>query len=679
MIKIIIVSASASLAVTAQAQQIEEIAVIGTRTEQAVGELPANVALLDQQRLSELAATHAQEALRQIPGVGYQRGNGQESLPSIRSAVLTGAGACGNVLVMEEAIPVRSAGFCNVNELFDTHYEQASRLEVVRGASTAFYGSNALLGAINVSLNVAQSNSVSIEAGPHDYWRAKGSVGWGDEYKGRLFLSLTDDGGFRDDSGYDQQKLSWRQQAQLGLWSVDLGATFTHLDQQTAGFITGEDAYLDESLVRRNFDPEAFRKTESARAWARFERSFGAHTLTLTPYLRATDMDFRLHFLPGDPLEQNEQTGFGWQSAFATKVSDSLTWTAGIDGEFASGELQQTQDEPTQGSRFLQATIPTGTHYDYQVDAQQLAGFFHIDWQPSERWRMLLGGRLERIEYDYDNRGLDGRTRDDGSECGFGGCRYSRPADRTDTFTHFSPKLEIQYQASDAWRWHASLADSFRAPQATELYRLQRAQSVADLDEVRATHAEIGVRYQQANTDVGLSLYRIDQSNVIIRDADFFNIDGQKIDSTGVELQLQQRLSDSWSISLAASVAEHEYASDLELGGIQINGNEVDTAPKFIGSASLSWQATSKWQNILEVHRTSRYYLEPGNQFDYPGHTLMNLRSHYQFTDSLLASVRVFNLTDELFAERADYTSFTDQRYFPGEPRSVYAELSWKF
>ena len=46
--------------------------------------------------------------------------------------------------------------------------------------------------------------------------------------------------------------------------------------------------------------------------------------------------------------------------------------------------------------------------------------------------------RAERTHYDYDNRMLDGNTRDDGSACGFGGCLYTRPADR-DGLGHDGP------------------------------------------------------------------------------------------------------------------------------------------------------------------------------------------------------------------------------------------------
>ena len=435
---------SVALSHAVVAAPIDEVAVIGTRTETSLSELPNNISVLESDLLQSLSAVHIQQALSQVPGVNYQRGNGQESLPAIRSAVLTGAGACGSVLVMEEVIPVRGAGFCNVNELFDTHFEQAGRIEVVRGANSAFYGSNSLTGSINISLPVQGQDFVALELGANQYVRAKGALA----YRlpdlatlGRVYLTVSDDGGFRAQSGYRQHKLSWRQRSELRHWQIDAGFTLTDLDQETAGFVVGLDSYRDPVLREQNLDPEAFRDTRSMRGWLTMTRALGDNTLTITPYIRDTEMDFRLHFLPGDPLEQNQQSGFGWQSSLRGELSRGWEWAIGIDADFTQGQLRQSQDAPTRGSAFLRETIPTGIHYDYQVDARQLGAFAHVKWRADTRWRVIADLRLESMHYDYDNLSLDGRTRDDGTACGFGGCRYSRPADRRDRF--FAPLTQV--------------------------------------------------------------------------------------------------------------------------------------------------------------------------------------------------------------------------------------------
>lgn len=656
---------------------IEELSIIGNRSPQAISDSAHNISQLNSAELQSVAAVHIQQALSRIPGVGLQRGEGQESLPSIRSAVQTGAGACGSVLILEETIPVRGAGFCNVNELFDTHFEQAQQIEVVRGASSAFYGSNALNGSVNVSLAAQGDNQLSFELGPNEYRRAKVAANTG---IGRLYLSVADDGGFRDDSGYRQSKLSWRHAGEWGEWQWQAGATYTDLDQETAGFIEGENAFLSEVLSRQNLDPEAFRDTQSFRAWLKTQREFdNGHRFQSSVFVRDTDMAFLLHFLPGDPLEQNAQQGFGWQSAYTLPLSTNIELSLGFDGDLTDGSLRQTQDAPTRGSAFLQETIPVGVHYDYQVDARQLAVFAQADWALSSRWQVLAGLRLEQIDYDYDNLSLDGRTRDDGSECGFGGCRYSRPGDRSDQFTHLSPKLELSYQANEYWQFSLIAADTFRAPQATELYRLQRDQSVAELDLVQSTSFEASARYQSQNLRFAASIYTIDGDNQIIRDSDFFNRNGQGVASRGLELSLVQQLSDQWSYTLAAAFARHEYDSDLFINDRNINGNQVDTAPETTANLSIKWQPQTRLAIEADVFHVSDYFLEPNNDFSYQGHTLLNLRASYQLSDAWRTQLRLLNAADRRYAERADFTNFTQQRYFPGQPRRVFAEVSYRF
>ena len=84
-------------------------------------------------------------------------------------------------------------------------------------------------------------------------------------------------------------------------------------------------------------------------------------------------MRFRMHFLPGKPLETNAQKGVGVLSQFHYVINDSLSADIGLDVEYTEGELTQSQDSATEGSAFLVETIPAGKHYDYDVDATLFA------------------------------------------------------------------------------------------------------------------------------------------------------------------------------------------------------------------------------------------------------------------------------------------------------------------
>ena len=662
---------------------IEEIMVISsTRRPEPISNVNASVSVLSEEDLQLIAHTHIQVAANRLAGVNINRNNGQESLTAIRSPVLTGAGACGAFLLAEQGIPLRAAGFCNVNELFDAHTENAQRIEVIRGPGTAFYGSNAVHGLINVLLPRPQAGGeVTMEFGPRGSLRANGRIGFeNDNFKHMFMVNGTSENGYRPDSGVDQQKLSWLyEHSTAGGFELEGGFTATNLNQETAGYIIGTDSYKDSTLRRENPNPEAYRDNQSLRAWTRISKKLDSDwELVLTPYYRKADLNFIQHFLPGLPTEDNEHQSFGMQFATYKTFSAQSMLALGFDAESTEGSLLQQQRFPTVSFPALVAQTPVGKHYDYDVDATQLAPFAHYQHYWDNGFDISLGLRYERMEYDYDNNMLTGRTREDGTVCGFGGCRYNRPADRSDTFANWAPKVGIRYQFNDSHNIQARVNKGYRAPQATELYRLQNTQTVADLDAVEIDSYEIGFEGAQGNWQYGITAYLMDKDNEIITDSARINLNNSHTRHKGVEFSGGLQLTEQWRLQGAYSYARHTYENDELSGGININGNDVDTAPRRFGSFQLQWRPSDELLTELEWVSMGPYYANPENTSRYKGHDILNLRTRWQASSNLAFSMNLMNLADKEYAERADF-SFGNDRYFPGEPRRMFLAVNWKF
>ena len=178
---------------------VEEIQVVSTsRQPQNLSDTNSAISVLEENELRLVAHSHYQESLNRLPGVNVHRNSGQESLVSIRSPVLTGAGACGAFLIAENGIPLRSNGFCNVNEMFDAHTEKAQQIEVVRGPGSAFWGSNAVHGLINVVLpEPGEVGDIRLEIGPRGSYRAQGAIGYDlGDFKQTLLLAVAVKKGF---------------------------------------------------------------------------------------------------------------------------------------------------------------------------------------------------------------------------------------------------------------------------------------------------------------------------------------------------------------------------------------------------------------------------------------------------------------------------------------------------
>ena len=658
---------------------IEEIAVTARRRAGDAQGVGRSLSVLDIERLGGLPGqTHVQEALVRVPGMNLQRGNGQEYLPALRSPVLTGAGACGALLTAEDGIALTSPGFCNINELFFAHHEAASRIEVLRGPGTAVYGGNALHGVVNViTARSAESSLAGLELG--SYGLARLRLNWFGESDSGLRLTAVRDRGFRDDSGYRQFKLNAFRSGGARSWEWIGALAVSGLDQDTAGYITGLDSYRDRQIARSNPDPEAFRRALNLRAWARLEyRAAEAWSLVLTPYLRYSRMRFRMHFLPGDPFERNGHSGTGLQTA---AYIDRGTWLviAGLDLEYTQGDLRQWQQGEAAGSAFVREVFPSGDHYDYEVDAGWLAPFFQLDLSLGGDWTASIGARYERARYDYRTMLPAGRTRDDLTPCGFGGCRYSRPANRGDSYGTFSPKASIMWGPVRNARAWLSVSHGFRMPQATELYRLQGEQATADLRPEQLRAVELGASLRADAFAAQVALYHMRKRDVLFRDAELFNRAGGGTRHEGFEIEASWQATSSLAVELTGSVARHRYDRDFFLGGVNLKGLDVDTAPRRFGGTRLRWQGQGDWQVELEWVWTSGYFMEPENRHRYPGHEILNLRARTALGERVIAYVRLLNLTGRAYADRADYTVFSGERYFPGRPRYLLAGLEWRW
>ena len=626
-----------------------------------------SITVVDADAIELTRANHVHELLVRVPGVWISRGSGHEHLTAIRSGVLTGAGACGEFLLLENGIPIRPAGFCNVNNLFEVNTEQAAAVEVVRGPGSALFGGNALHGVINaVTATSAEGWRGSFEAGPYDYTQVRlhgGSDQW------NISALSTSSGGYRDDTGYGQQKAYLGFAANVGDWDVATTVSATLLNQETGGFVRGFRAY-DSTARRSNPNPEAYRDAWSMRAASVWQRTLAdGRAVTVTPYVRRSSMAFLQHFLPGQPLEKNAQSSGGVALRF--DGGGRHRWSAGAVAELFGASLSERQDQPTQGSAFLMATRPAGTHYDFDVTGMTVAAYGDAGLELARDVELVGSARIERNSYDYDNHQRVGNTRDDGTPCGFGGCLYTRPADRDDAYTNIAGRLGVEWSRGAGAVVYAVAGLGFRPPQTTELYRLQSGQTVADLDSERLRSLEAGARGSLGLFDFDVAVYQETTRDLIFRDANGFNVSDGATDATGIEADVAWR-SGRHALEVASAWGRHRYAFTRNAGRGEriVDGNDVDTAPRWLGSAHWRW-ATDAVTSEFEVTYVGSHFINAANTARYGGHALLNWRGDWQVTPRVRLFARLLNLLDAAYADRADF-AFGSYRYFPGMPRQVY-------
>lgn len=660
---------------------IETIVTTANRSAQSHIKLIGNTSVIAKDAIESINAEHLNQVLSLASGVWLSRGNGQESLLSIRSPVLTGSGSCAEFLTLENGISLRAPGFCNVNQLFDSHFEISDQIEVVKGNNSARYGSNVIHGIINLTNTLYnQTPQATVDIASDDFYRFNGTYSHDfDDLSFGAAVTLSSDGGFQQSAGYQQQKVSAAAQHNFGNWQSTHHFTLTNLTQDTAGYLQqGENAYQDKSLLKINAFPDAYRDSLSLRYSINNKLKLDKSIWQITPYLRYNQMDFLMHFLPGTPVEENSQQSVGVQINRVGVISDKIKLKIGSDIDLTKGEVLQYQSNETESdSAFLRAVLPKGRHYDYNVFGQSYALFSQLDMALSSSQNAFVALRYDLTQYDYTNNISSGNLKDDGTPCGFGGCRYTRPSNQTNTFNDLSYSVGYSYALNEHTLIFVKVDDSFRAPHTAELYRLQNNQKDITIDSVDAKQQEFGIRFVNGTFFSELNIYNLEKQNAIYQDADRHYLNGLDTRHRGIELDLNWHLTGNIKARLNTSYAKHTYQNNPQ-NGPTIKGHEIDTSPRLIANAQIDWQVSDNVNTQFETRYLDGYYLDVENTQQYAGHTVSNLRTQLSLNERFSLSVAVLNLFDKRYAERADF-AFGNHRYFVGEPRNFSAQLKYQF
>lgn len=675
----------------------EVIVVTGTLQQSGVLSLAGNIDRILSDDIASVSSVHPSDILNRATGVHVQTNNGMESLPSLRSPVLTGPGAAGAFLFLEEGIATRSAGFANNNALSELNLAQAKEVEIIRGPASAVYGSNAVHGVVNVLTKAPRNGGdVTLIAGPNDRYQLQGTVGSESENQGVSGnIQAIDDGGYRDNSDFTSLKLGLRHDYVSGNDQFKTIVSGFVLDQNTAGFISSgdngsdcysstysdENLYKDSNAMEKNCDSDAYREWSSVRLATSWQRELSADSsFTITPYFRLNEMKFRQHYLPSKAIEENSHYSVGMINRYNWQVDQNLALVMGVDFEWTEGELTQTQQKSDTYS-FGKAR-QQGLHYDYKVDASMIAPYIQADWQLTEQLKFTGSVRFDATQYRYDNLIADGTTKADGSSCVNNSdeptaCLYKRPSDNNDSFDNTSTKLGFNYRLNNDTAFFGSWSQGFRAPQTTDMYRLQKQQLVGEIESEQLDSIELGLRGISNTLTYELVVYSMNKDNFFFRDAKGLNVTDGETSHKGLELSINYDLTEQFSLAVNYSYGQHEYEFDRASSGV-IKGNKVDTAPEQLANVRLAWKPTDNSQLELEWLHMGEYYLDPANEHDYSGHDLLQLRGSMALNNNTRLFARIENLTDEKYASRADY-AFGSYRFFGGQPRALHVGASISF
>ena len=148
----------------------------------------------------------------------------------------------------------------------------------------------------------------------------------------------------------------------------------------------------------------------------------------------------------------------------------------------------------------------------------------------------------------------------------------------------------------------------------------------------------------------------------------------------GVEADVRIALHETLTLQSAVTYAKHTYRFDRPTGNSAESisfGDDVDSAPRVMANTRLTWRPFDRLTAEAELVSMGSYFTDAANDHEYDGHNVLNLRAERGLTDTLAAFITVRNVTNELYAERADF-AFGEDRYFPGETRTFGFGLRYR-
>ena len=192
--------------------ELSPISVTATGVEESVLEQPLSTSTKGEEEVKLDQVIFQKDLLNSLAGVRIeQTGSVIGHTTAIRMPRTTSS----YYLFMQDGIPVQSSGFFNHNGLSYTTFQTASSVEVLKGAGTALYGSDAVAATVNVkSLTKPSKEQEIIIKG------MGGSDGYG---SGSVEMSDTidEDNAYRANASY-MHSSGWRDHTQTNRFEANI-------------------------------------------------------------------------------------------------------------------------------------------------------------------------------------------------------------------------------------------------------------------------------------------------------------------------------------------------------------------------------------------------------------------------------------------------------------------------
>ena len=677
-------------------EPVENITVTATKLPEEVDVIPAMLSTVSGDELRARNAQDLREALSLLAGVDVSPGS--DAGPAGSVPALWGLREFDAFLLVVDGVP--SGGAFNP-ALATLDLTNVQRIEVLRGAAPVSFGATSFVGAIHV-IHYPPGETPGraiVEIGDRDTYRA--ALSFDLPGVGPVKHSLTINGESRefsqDDSKVERFHALYRAGADLGIGKVHLDVDGVVLrqdpysphprdgDSLSAAFpldanVNPSNAKADQDRVQLNVGLD---RKLGALEWTTLY-SF-AHTAfrNVRGFLREPPPD-RTTPTTADGFAQDvDTTDMYFDTYLSARPLENLRLLGGVDWLYGDG-TQHSQN-------FEYEVLPTGEsrpssgslHVDELTrldDRRHFVGIYSVaDWQPSERWDVTGGVRLNETLESRDGRVVDNTGEGAPPESSSDDRDKFRPSGMVGaSYALWTSGLDRLAVFADYRNTYKPAAVDFGPEAEGEILEPETAES---------WEAGLRGRLLQDRLAWTASYFHMDFENLVIAE----NVKGLpalasagKEEFQGVELEASYRVTDD--LTCGASYAYHRAKftdfDRLQADGTrqQLAGNYLELSPKHLAAAGFVFAPSDGPRASFVWRYIGSRFLDKSNTAEADSFQTVDAGLGYRFgswTRPVTFRIDGVNLTDS----RAPVTEseLGDAQFYRMPGRTVLGSIAVEF
>lgn len=491
----------------------EELIVTGSYNPVTNEQLSSSVSVINHDELLQLSNNSVIDALRQIPSLWVEEQGGPGGITSI---ALRGAEA-NHTLVLLDGVqlndPTNTRG--GAFDLNSINIESIERIEIIRGAQSAVYGSDALAGVIHIITKTPGKATTTLNAsiGSDDYASTGLSTSGKINNLGYAFSLQTKDAGEPVPGSTAKNtefssRLNWQQE------NHTLNFNYRYFDGERTSF--PEQSGGPEFATSRDLDASDYKDQSAGLSWAAQATDSWQSKVSASWYQRDEDLTSP-GILPFDAVPPNgsvidfNRTTFSWINT----LGNQQKFWANI------GVETKKEDGISEGYLFAPDVYPVNFALDRQIDS----AFINLNGYVTDA--LLIQASVRRD----DAEGFDA------NESGQVGAR-----------------LEV----NDNWTLFANWGEGFKLPSFFALGHPLVGNDELVPETVRTK--DIGAEFKQSNYFARISYFTHDYRNLIDFDAvEFTNVNRPPVETSGLEAEV------NWQIQQNLSWRLHGSYTDIDM------------------------------------------------------------------------------------------------------------------